>query len=111
MKKCYCNRSFPIVIGAYNWIENQTTILSKCRTKDFSIVGTGSLINRDYTKEDGEYPLLAGRPAKLIRLGVKRIFSPYTEQKIAKLFEEYPNINSIVCNEISDNTNEIKIEI
>ncbi len=111
VKKCYCNRSFPIVIGAYNWIGNQTTILSKCKTKDFSIVGTGSLLNRDYTKEDGEYPLLAGRPAKLIRLGVKRVFSPYTEQKIAKLFEEYPNINSIVCNEISDNTNEIKIEM
>ena len=111
VKKCYCNRSSPIVIGAYNWIGNQTTILSKCKTKDFSIVGTGSLLNRDYTKEDGEYPLLAGRPAKLIRLGVKRVFSPCVEQRVAGLFKQQLEALFFAQEEIPDNINDIKIEM
>jgi acetyltransferase-like isoleucine patch superfamily enzyme len=86
VNKCYRNRSAVIEIGCRNWIGNQTTILGKCRTKDDTTVGAGSLINRDYSQLDGAFPLLAGRPAKLIHLGIKRVFSPVVEAKVSELF-------------------------
>lgn len=105
----YCNRTSPIEIGAYNWIGNQTTILGKCKTKDFTIVGTGSLLNHDFTKCEGDYPLIAGRPAKIVRTGLKRVFSPYAEQRIASLFKQEEDF--ISHEEILDNCEDIKIEI
>lgn len=85
-RQCYCNRTFNIEIGKRNWIGNQTTILGKTRTLDDTIVGTGSLLNRDYTKLDSKYPLLAGRPAKMVKCGIKRVFSPNTEVYVSSLF-------------------------
>ncbi len=85
-KHCYRNRTSPIYIGAYNWIGNQTTILGRCKTKDYTIIGTGSLLNNDYTKDSGTYPMLVGRPAKTVATGIKRVFSPNAEKEITKLF-------------------------
>lgn len=105
-EKRYVNRTNTIEIGKYNWIGNQTTILGKCKTKDYTIVGTGSLSNHNYKKYEGDYPLLAGRPAKLIRIGIKRIFSPYIEQEISKLFNIGQSHEKIV-----DKPEDIKIEM
>lgn len=110
-RKGYANRTNTIEIGRYNWIGNQTTILGKCKTKDFTIVGTGSLLNHDYRKYEGDYPLLAGRPAKLIRVGVKRVFSPYKEQEISELFNVQQNCDFILHDEIADKPEDIQIEM
>lgn len=80
----------PIVIGAYNWIGNRATIFGGCRTKDFTIVAAGSLVNKDFTREEGEFMMLAGQPAKLIATGIKRVFSPKYHQKIYNWFEKHP---------------------
>ena len=110
-EKKYVNRTNTIEIGKYNWIGNQTTILGKCKTKDYTIVGTGSLLNHNYKKYEGDYPLLAGRPAKLIRIGIKRIFSPYIEQEISKLFNIEQDCDFISHEEIVDKPEDIKIEM
>lgn len=107
----YNNRTNIIELGKYNWIGNQTTILGKCKTKDYTIVGTGSLLNHDYKTYEGEYPLLAGRPAKLIRIGIKRVFSPYIEQEISGLFNTQQNCDFISHEEIIDKPEDLKIEM
>ena len=107
---CYRNRTSSIYVGAYNWIGNQTTILGRCHTKDYSIVGSGSLLNHDYTKEEGEYPMLVGRPAKIVAVGIKRIFSPNVEKEISKLFESTQK-SVIYSDEITDYPENLIIEM
>lgn len=109
-KHCYRDRTSAIVIGAYNWIGNQTTILGRCHTKDYTIVGTGSLLNHDFTREDGEYPMLAGRPAKLVATGIKRVFSPHVEVQVSKLFENTMG-HVVYLDEIEDHPENLIIEM
>ena len=100
-RKGYRTRTMPIYIGAYNWIGNQTTILGGCHTKDYTIVGTGSLLNHDYSKLDGEYQTLAGRPAKIVNLGIKRVFSPEVEVRVNELFRDN-SVNFVSSEEFED---------
>lgn len=106
----YCNRSSIIVIGKRNWIGNQTTILGKCKTKDDTIVGTGSLLNKDYTIINEDYPLLAGRPAKVVRTGIKRVFSPKTELLVSTLFAD-SGMDFVVSNEFTDYPEDVVAEM
>lgn len=108
----YRNRTKNIVIGERNWIGNQTTILGGTLTKNDTIVGTGSLLNRDYTRLDGEYPMIAGRPAKLLRLGVKRVFAPDNEVRISKLFDNEKSDSEIVLSpEFPDDPGKLIVEM
>lgn len=109
-KNGYRERTFSIHIGAYNWIGNQTTILGKCCTKDYTIVGTGSLLNHDYTKEDGNYPMLVGRPARVVATGIKRVFSPNVENEVNMLFKNTQE-PIVYCNEIIDCPENLIIEM
>lgn len=108
--KGYCNRSSMIEIGKRNWIGNQTTITGNCKTKDNTIVGTGSLLNKDYTSNPIEYVLLAGRPAKVARVGIKRVFSPSTEVKVNSLFYDKSKC-FIHSEEFIDDSREIEQEM
>lgn len=108
----YKNRTKDIVIGERNWIGNQTTILGGTLTKNSSVIGTGSLLNRDYTRLEGDYPMIAGRPAKLLRLGVKRIFAPGNEVRISKLFDNEKSYSDIVYSpEFPDDPRELIVEM
>ncbi|MBD5367556.1 MAG: hypothetical protein HDR82_11265 [Bacteroides sp.] len=107
---CYRNRTKDIRIGNYNWIGNQTTILGGTVTPDYAIVGSGSLLNRSYANLENQYPLIAGRPAKLVRTGIKRVFSPNTEVKISRLFKTN-NADAIHHEEIIDSQDDILIEM
>lgn len=109
-KQCYRDRTAPIYIGAYNWIGNQTIILGKCRTKDYTIVGAGSLLNHDYTKESGEYPMIAGRPGKIVATGIKRVFSPNAEKRISELFKKSGE-HIVYSDEIEDHPENLIIEM
>lgn len=42
-------RESEILIGKCNWIGNRTSITKGSKTKDFSIICAGSLMNKDYT--------------------------------------------------------------
>lgn len=74
----------PIEIGAYNWIGNRSTIFGGCQTKDFTIVAARSLVNKDFTKEKGEFMMLAGLPTKLVATGIKRVF-------LLSMIKRFPN--------------------
>ena len=98
------------MIGKRHWIGNQTTILGKCKTKDDTIVGTGSLLNKDYTIINEDYPLLAGRPAKVVRTGIKRVFSPKTELLVSTLFAD-SGMDFVVSNEFTDYPEDVVAEM
>ncbi len=80
----------PISIGAFNWIGNQTTVMKGAITKDYTIVASGSLLNKDYVSKipSNDSILLAGSPAKLVTSGLKRIFSLKNEGIIRDFFKE-----------------------
>ena len=81
-------REREIIIGAYNWIGNRTTISKGTRTKPFTIVASSSIINRDYTKNKEEFVVLGGQPARLIANNIRRIYPLDLENKLVQLFEE-----------------------
>lgn len=99
--KTYINRSADIRIGAFNWIGNHSYINGNTVTQNYTIVAQRSLLNKNYEGLP-EYSLLAGIPAKLIRSGIKRVFSPDTEIKISALFKKYPKEKCIFSQEFDD---------
>ena len=44
------------------------------KTKPHTIVASSSLLNKDYTKEEGDYPTLGGSPAKQLTHGYDAYF-------------------------------------
>lgn len=100
----------PISIGSKNWIGNRSTISGGTVTKDSTIVASGSLLNRDYTKFDGIYPLLGGTPAKILATGVKRVFSPKCHNKISEWFKNNPNARFYDTDEITDEIKDLDVE-
>lgn len=108
----YRNRSFNIYIGDNCWIGNQTTILGSVRLPDYSIVGSGSLVNKDLHKIcEADYPMIAGRPAKIKAYGIKRVFSPKTEVKVQALFLKDQYKEFVPSEEFIDNLDEIAVEL
>lgn len=106
----YSQMSNPIIIGDFNWIGNRSSISGNAHTKDFTIVCAGSLVNKDFTSIDGEYPMLGGQPAKLITNGIKRVFSPETHNQVSKWFEENPEEKLWQTQELFDNLNDLAKE-
>lgn len=80
----------PIEIGEYCWIGNRTTIMPGTKLPNRTIVASNSLLNKDYTLIGIEpYSLLGGIPAKLLKKGVKRIYSKENEQLLMNYFSEH----------------------
>lgn len=84
----------PVIIGNYNWIGNRVVIVKGTETKDYTIVTTGNLLNKNYMKLDNNenYSMLTGTPAKIISHGMKRIYSVSVEKQIKKLFDSTNNL-------------------
>lgn len=106
-KHGYGRTARPIHLGAYNWIGNRTTISAGTVTKSNTIVGSGSLLNRDYTQLEGKAPLLGGQPAKMLGTGFKRIFSPLTHATIEQYFDEHPEATFFDSGELPDNISDL----
>ena len=58
--------SSPILIGNYNAVANNNTIMQGAKTPDYCVVASNTLLNKDYIPL-GNYILLGGIPAKLIK--------------------------------------------
>lgn len=86
----------PIIIGAFNWIGNKSSISKGVVTKDYTIVCSNSLLNKNYSKIDGDNQTLGGQPAKLLTTGVKRLFSVNIESYMNSYFKEKPEESSVV---------------
>lgn len=79
-------------IGDYCWIGNSSSIMKDAYIPNGSIVASRSLVNKNFA-EEGKDLLLAGTPAKVKKVGVKRIFKPTLEGKIQQYFAENPEEN------------------
>lgn len=111
-KKGYRNRSSNIHIGNHCWIGNQTTIIGNAKLPDFSIVGSGSLVNKDLCQVcQSAYPMIAGRPAAIKAYGIKRVFSPKTEVKVQELFKNDDHKGFVPSEEFIDNPLDIEVEL
>lgn len=71
----------PIIIGDNCWIGNRTTISKGTVLPDYSIVASGSVVNKDFSN-CGEFCFYAGIPAKLKKTNIKRIFDVNEEKKL-----------------------------
>lgn len=106
----YGRTARPITLGDYNWIGNRTTVAAGTHTKPYTIVGSGSLLNRDYTHIEGDAPLLGGQPAKLLGTGFKRVFSSRTHAQIDHYFAKHPTAIFFDTDEIPDNVSDLDNE-
>tara|TARA_R110001632_G_scaffold17995_3_gene56262 strand:- start:3609 stop:4430 length:822 start_codon:yes stop_codon:yes gene_type:complete len=102
-------RESEITIGEYNWIGNRTTIAKGTKTESFTIIANSSIVNKDYTKIDDAYVVLAGQPAKVMAKNIRRIYDLELENKIFEIFKNSPeNIGEEIQNEIELSFNELK---
>ncbi len=98
-----------IVVGAYNWIGNRTTLSKGAHTKPYTIVCSHSMLNRDYTTYPNAYPTLGGTPAKELASGMKRIYSIEIERELNSYFKSHPTNQPLVYGkELVDNYESIK---
>ena len=106
--KMTTRRNGPINIGEFNWIGNRTTINKGTFTKNYTIVCAGSLLNKDFSLIQEDYPMLGGTPAKVITSGLKRIFSTKVEDEIVSYFcENETESNYYFEKEFEDNLDSI----
>lgn len=87
-----------VVIGKWCWVGNRTTIQKGTILPDNTIVGSNSLLNKDYTDEHSSR-LIAGSPAKMIKTGLCRIFNIESEQMLNAFFKEKGLDATFICSE------------
>lgn len=76
-----------IKIGKWSWVANRTTIQKGTVLPDYTIVGSNSLLNKDYS-DVPPCSLLAGMPAKFIKTGLRRVFNIKNERMLHAFFEK-----------------------
>lgn len=77
-------KSGKVIIGANNWIGNRSSIMKDTVTPDWCIVGSGSLLNKNYGDES--FIILAGAPAKIVKRNKKRIYDLGIEVSLDERF-------------------------
>lgn len=65
------DRSKPIFIGMGCWLGNNVTINKGTKLPNFTIIASHTLCNKDYTINIGEFSLLGGIPAKLLKSDIE----------------------------------------
>lgn len=79
----------PIRIGCNCWICNSSTVVGGSIIPDYTIVGSNSLVNHDYSTLPIN-SLIGGCPAKLISAGIRRINNSGIEQQIRLFYKNNP---------------------
>lgn len=103
--------TLPIEIGSCCWIGNHSSITAGAKLKDYTIVCEGSYVNKDFTNRQEDYQLIGGRPAKLLKTGVRRVFSWDIESKIIAYFKKnQKQLTFIVPPELNDIINEQTVD-
>ena len=77
-----------IVIGKHCWITNRCTISGIVYFPDYSILASGSLLNKDYRDITSEGNLFVGNPAILKATGVYRIFNEKYQKELMTFFRK-----------------------
>lgn len=89
----------PISIGDYCWLGNSSTITGGVTLPNYSIVGSNSLVNKDFSSIPMG-SIIAGVPAKYIASGFRRVFNKKYEIEIDKYYTDNPNGLYIIDDEI-----------
>ena len=82
----YC--SAPVVIGKNSWIGNHTIVCKGTKIPPYSILSSGSLINKDFSLLESKGNLFVGRPAVLKQTGIYRIFDERKENELFSRFQQ-----------------------
>lgn len=95
-----------INIGKSCWIANRSTIVSPANIPDFSVVASGSMVNKDFSSNGCEL-FIAGMPATIKKKGIRRILNLSIEKEIRRYYQEgnsviYTLPENIELNEISN---------
>lgn len=95
----------PVIIGNNCWIGNRTSVMPGTVLPDWTIVGSNSLLNKDYKAQGLEsYSLIGGSPAKLIGTGYKRIYDRKVEQELHNYFRQN-EVNDVNSDDFLNNHN------
>lgn len=92
------NNKGTIIVGDYCWIGNRCVIQKGTVLPDYTVVASNSLVNKDFTSQPSG--IIAGIPAKLIKIGSKRLFDFETERLLDKFFHENPTTPSVSLSDI-----------
>lgn len=78
----------PITIGEGNWIGAYTMIKKGVQTPRFMItVGPYACLTKNYIKDIPEYACMGGCPAKLIKVGLRRVNNKKSERIISSHYD------------------------
>ena len=84
------NHIHPIHIGKGCWVCNSSTITGGTVLPNYTIVGSNSLVNKDFSNIP-ESSMIGGIPAKLIATGFRKIENSRIEREIADFYYLNPN--------------------
>lgn len=89
----YIARNFaPILIGSHCWLTMNTSVTAGTVLPDYCITARGSLLNKNYSRVCGEGgAMIGGTPAKVIKIGVRRLFYSGRENKVNAYFMANPD--------------------
>lgn len=102
----------PIIIGAFNWIGNNTAINKGTITSDYTIATSGSILNKNYIKlnnDINEPMLLAGSPAVIKSKGHKRLYSQHFEKEITEYYQKNQTQKYILPKDFVDDVISVKL--
>lgn len=89
-RKIVSNYIRTIHIGKDCWICNSSTITGGTVLPDYTIVGSNSLINKDFS-DLPQNSMIGGIPAKLITTGVRRVNNNRIEKELSHFFKTHPD--------------------
>lgn len=81
-----------VKIGAKSWVASCTHIMPGSVIKKETIVSSNSMVNKDFSKSEGDKMVLGGVPARILRTGMLSIHSSQLEDEIMKHYMKYPDI-------------------
>lgn len=78
----------PVVIGDRVWLGNRSTVSKGAIIPNDTIVASSSMVNKDFSKIE-PYSMLAGCPATVKVIGLRRVFDRKQEKELDKKYN-YP---------------------
>lgn len=79
-----------ISIGESCWIANHCNILGGAVLPDFSVVASGSMINKNLSG-GGKFSMFAGCPARIVKRQITRVFNLEIEKQARAYYNNHPS--------------------
>lgn len=87
------NATLAVHIGKRCWLANSTSVMKGSYLPDYTIIGSNSLVNKDFSKlEPGSF--IGGQPAKLIAQNIWRVRNNNINSQLNEYFSDQKNVYS-----------------